>query len=541
MEIGFIVRSLRRRWWLVAIALVAGVLVAASIDEEQTDYRAEALVMVLPDPNTGNLYAGQPDRFVASELSLMRSNGLAILAAEAVEDPSVTPNRMQAATDFSQLPESDIVSIETETADPDLAVDIANAYLDTYLEQYQGRNGPTSQQLLADLDDEISFLRDSIAEIDEQLNEIAAPYVASLGTDDPLPPPNLSILAPELSTERELLLTQLNRTRDYRLAVQRAVQESATSSIVQRATEAQALAGDSSALQWAAVLMGALLLGLIAAPLSFQISDRVAEPGMVGEILGRRPVGHLPWDRRLRLSPLAALTAPTPAHEETERRLWARIEREVSSNRGPTVVSVVSPVERAGATTLCMALARRAMDSGMRTVLVDADTSQPWIAPSFVGGNRAEPRDRSGLPTASMPFGDLSVLDASSAVGQGRSIAASLFPMHEDVDLLIVDAGMLLASAGALEASEIADLVVLTVPLGRVPEDDLRETAALLSATTDSTSIGQVLSVTTRPSRRLAVPTGDDEMADASPPAQQPPSRVPEGASSSGGSRPVPR
>ncbi len=518
MELGFIVTSLRRRWWLVAVALLLGIALAASIDGDDTvEYRSEAQIEVLPDPTAGSVYNGQPDRFVATEIAAMRADGLVDAVAEAVPtDPDV----VDAATTLRQLPGTQIIVVSVTTDDADLAPAIANAYAEIYLEQSRLRNGGARQAQLAELETEIIELTAALAEVNQRASDIAAAYVDSLPTEEPLPPPNIQIIAPDIGTQQTLLLAELNRARTNQDTLEREAQRSVPGTIIDRADDPQRITGDSPTLARAAVVLGALMLGLVAAPLSMQLSDRVTEAADVEALLTRRVVGHLGWSARLRRSPLAALAGSPREHRDVERRLWARVEWGASSAEGVGVVAVVAPSTQAGTTTLTLALARRAAEQGLRTVVVDADTSRPWLSDHLVG--EEDPSDTTldtRLRLAPTPRPGVSVLAATAVLGRGTPVEEVLAALGPDVDLAIVDGGDLLSSATALVACEAADTVVVAVPLGRVRENDLRDTAALLVGEGASTVDATVLAVTTRPSRRAAAGAAYDGTAAAEPPA----------------------
>ncbi len=496
MELSFLAAALRRRWWVVALALLVGLVAASTIDEDDaTSYRADAELLVLPGNPTAPGLSGQPDRFVASELAVMGSMDLAEIVAADLTTADLDARRVRAVTEFRQQPDTNIVTVEATTADPDVSVEIANTYARAYLQAAERRSGQETTDVLGDLDDQLDEVRDDLAAVNAQLREVVTPYIASLTTDDPLPVPPLAVIAPELTTQRDLLLTSYGDILSYRQTLELEALEAGGGSLIDSATRATASEPESAALLQAVVVLGALLVGLGLAPLTLQLSDRVADGTLAERLIGARVVGHLPRSRHLAASPSGALTRAgrTGGGDDVVQRLWAQVEWGVTASEGLPVVAVGGTTRRAGTTTVALLVARQAVENGRQVVVIDADTVRPWLSeryPAPDGQLAATERD------------GVRVLPGAEALRRGVSVDQLIASVEGACDLVVVDVGRLLATSGALAVCQQAAGVVVAIPLGRASERDVSDTAAALSGRIGAEAASSVLPVTTRPSMR---------------------------------------
>lgn len=468
-EVSILLAMLRRRRWVIAGALLVGLVVALLLGVSTSRYRAEAQLLI-GGPGTGSTDAQSLERNLNSQLSVLRSRATAGDVASRLAG-DVTAAEVQRATTITQVAGSDVVQVESVAGDPVTAAAIADAYVQVYLAnsrtRSQERIAPELERLTARLAD----LRAQITETNEELARAVAPYLADPRGSVPDP----RSVAPQAAAQQQLLLNEYDRVLGQREELQSQEQLLTVSSVLQEAAVDDEPLGPDRQRQVSLVVLAGLA-GVALALLLEVRSGRPVDPAEVEEALGVPLAGRFEADPRLRRSPVDLLDLERLPSED-QRTLWLKVDR-LSPRSGPALLVVTGVAPRAGTTTLALMLAEQLARSGRRTVLVDAVGGSGSVSEQLgLGGpGLVEARDRSGLDRAVGPAsGRLDVVrhgDASRRVDRDGLEAAvrGLSPSYEAV---VVDAEPGLA--GAAGVAQDAHAVVLVVDQRHADVETLQE------------------------------------------------------------------
>jgi polysaccharide biosynthesis transport protein len=529
VELTFVLTALRRRWWVIIIGALLGIALGLRISPPaESFYRSDAVLLISPPTMVGgNVFTGNPDRYVAGQLSVLTSVSLANAVAESVGDGASAAG-MLASTTVSQQPDSDVVVIESAADTPERAQQIAQSFVDQYL-LIQGQGVADSQQdEIEALDQRLTQIQAAIDETNAELAAAAAPYIRALDGPNPQPVPDPYLLNPAAATQRDQLLAEFGQIQAARneLEVRRL---RVNSQMIQRATLPEAPITENNTLYVSAGLLVGLLLGVAAAMIWARSSSKLLDEVAVEELIGIPVVGELPRRRSLRGQPYRAFEElPAPLFPTIDQLC---VRAEAMAEMGKALrVAVVGTHRGAGTTTTALAMAHRFAQAGLSVVLIDADVRSPYVTEAFGA-------DRSG-GVASMLRGDdpraaftasedpnveiLGLGDRPSSVILRRDAVPSLLDgAGARSQVVIVDGGPLLQSASSVQLCHLVDAVVLTIPLADQRADELEDVVRQLEEVRD-----RVLPVITSPSGRAASrsttdrpPTDQTGRADRSAPA----------------------
>lgn len=513
MEISFIFTALRRYFWLVAVGITVGNLLASFVAPEPTlSYRSSAVMVISPPSSASSpfLQASQLDRYVSTQLSLLTSRDVAIAVAERFDD-DLTPDGVSAIVEVEAIPESDTVRV-TATADvPERAQEIAQTYADTYLELVAADIDASQRRSLSELDGRISVVATNLQAVNDVLVEAVRPYLetfndaaeAGLPTQ-PLPQPNQ--VAPGAAVEQTTLVAELGQLRAQRNELE-FDRERVTSSVVQQAALPVAPEPTSSGLYRTAGIVVGLLVGLIAALLAAQLSPRVLDASSVTDTLQVPVVAEIERRRQLKGRPDLALTSLGAQMESVIDQICVRADSMAPVERAG-LVAVGSAEPLGGATTVAMAMATRYSARGYKTVLIDLDVLHPYINESFDAwlepGSAQLPdssRSSSALRATNIP--GLRVLSTSTeqdaATVRRDSLDDLLANAVEEADVVILDVGSAVASPFASRLASRVDAFVLCVALRSQKTNRLLDVGSRLSE-----AGGRLLPVITSPHRKPA-------------------------------------
>lgn len=221
-----------RNRWMVAVGAGGGLLLALGFfltGGNAPDYVAAATVEVI-DPSRSSLLAdssGQTsDRFVANQLLIFRSGGVASRAAELAVDSSGTPifepSEMVANSTILSQPGTDIITIVFSAGNEEAAVAGANAVATAYREIKAETIEQRAAATLDRIDGALSSVDTEIQNIDEQI-----------GTYNP----NLL----QVGERIELLVSRLLTVQSESDAVDGAASEAASDQLQALTSELQSL------------------------------------------------------------------------------------------------------------------------------------------------------------------------------------------------------------------------------------------------------------------------------------------------------------
>jgi Mrp family chromosome partitioning ATPase/uncharacterized protein involved in exopolysaccharide biosynthesis len=496
LELVFVIRAIRRYWYLaVAGALGALLMVLAWGPSRQLGYESEAWLLISP-PGEQVFTASITDRAVQNQLFLLGSTLLAEQVTDRV-DTTLSPAQVRSATTFEQIPGSDIVRVVANAPTPEEARDIADGYVDGYLDMQRSELEAGQQTEMATLEAAIEETTGQLEEVDAEIEDALAPYLQDGGEGTP----TIDQVSPTLATQRQILLDryfELVRSRRETEIAARGTNISGL--IVQRASEAVPDTGGAGPLTAVLAVFAGGFVGILAAVALSRMSPRVLDNEEVSAIVAR-PVTAL-MDGHGRPQPAALLRGDAPPWvDRTTRALSVRLETRSPADTALCVV-VTGAQRPAGVTTLALALARRFVTDGSTVLLVDADDTEPRISdltgePALAHHQLIDPDQALNLGPEAHGGGP-AVVELSQDRGMRRSDLATLLERaRAQADVVVVDAGTLLETAGAVDLARASDVVVLAVPTRHQRTDQLKLATQVL----DSTLVDVVV-VATSPRRR---------------------------------------
>lgn len=490
MELTFITSALRRYWWFVVVTILVLSLPALLLSRGGGRlYRSEAVLLVM-EPSESQLtvsVGGDADRYIAGQLSVLRSQVMAERVAEELADGSSRTD-ISTAVSVNHEPGTDVVTIAADTVLPERSQAIVRTYVDVYFRSIRAQLDGTLEPVIASIDQEIEVLTAAMEEVDEAMVAAVLPYLQS----DPIP--TLDQIAPGLITQKALLLTRLDELQSSSTRLQFGPR--VASEIVQSATLPTDPESSRRSRLLPVALGGGLFLGLLGAVVLARFSRNVVTDDQAEEILDQALVGHVPSLALARTRP--ALLDPVP--EGARRFIEGLAVRAGSTNPSgmPVLSVVVTGSQRgAGTTTVAAMLARSFVESGSRVLLVDADRQDPELTRLFVTGRdtvemsssapqglaegakrrRPEATTRGTMVPTAVP--DLYVADldrvgvrsgpgsertTSSSAARRLDVQALLESLPTYIDIVVFDGGPLLGAVSTVQLAHHCNAVVLTMP-----------------------------------------------------------------------------
>ncbi|WP_426572108.1 hypothetical protein [Aquihabitans sp. McL0605] len=169
MDAEIILRSCwRHRLRLGACALVGGLLFAigghmmlskAYVSSADVSV-AGAFPSSLVDTSANQVYAREPDRFVATQIEVLSSRGA---AAKVADDLGIPTQVVVDALDVRQLAKSDVIRLSATTPDPKLSARIAEGSASNYLDTVQAQTASQYDAAITSLNEQKDVVDKAIA------------------------------------------------------------------------------------------------------------------------------------------------------------------------------------------------------------------------------------------------------------------------------------------------------------------------------------------------------------------------------------------
>jgi succinoglycan biosynthesis transport protein ExoP len=463
------VEVLRRRWWVVLLAMVivpvAAVLVAL---RQPALYEASAQVLISSDSlatqleGLSNQTAKDPERNAETEAQLARGPVVARRALGTVQlDRS--PSDLLDASSVTAAPEADLLIFSVRDSDPDVAASLANAYARQFTVYRRALEADTLKTARARIQGEIEALQD-------RGDDDSAAYDALL--------------------ERDQQLLAMEAVQTGRAVLVRVASDS--TQIQTRPKQAASIG-----------LVLGIVLGLALAFLWEALDSRVRSAQDVAARLRLPLLGRIPWrPRRGRRSRQPVmLSAPYSKGAEAFRMLRSNVEF-VALDRGGRILMVTSAQVGEGKSTTIANLAIAFANVGRRSILVDLDFRNSSLEKLF--GVEGEPgvtdvvsgdvsleyaliRASSTPDNILAPEGSgvadnhLWILPSGAVnpmeLGAARRLPELLRTLSERADIVLIDAPPLLVAGDAVALTAHVDgiMVVTRANLNRAATlDELR-------------------------------------------------------------------
>lgn len=465
----------RRRWVIVAVALLFGLLAMGNALTKDDRYRAGAELLLLAPTGAAAEAQGlseESDRVIANEVAIFGSREMQDSVAERLGDgfPGV---------DASAEGDNDVIVLTSESEDPTAARDSVNAYARAY-EQLR------RQRTIAALRIDLTEAQQGQSAKQAQLNELLAPLseldaqlaALPLGRERDLVQAQRDQLEDNITATRESILGEIAAFQQDAAEIRRAMQNpSGGVDILNPASTPTEPFYPQPKKDLLVGLVVGLLIGLAVAFVWEQLDDAVRGRADVDRATGNLPIlGVIPKiARSSRDGALALVTRADPRSSAAEayRSLATSLEF-LSTGASGQVVLFTSPGASEGKTTTVCNVGMAFAEAGHRTVVVDADLRRPRLHQVFEAD--------AGVGLANVLAGRLDVATAVQTVDEGRELhllpAGPLPPnpaellrsettetamtkLRDAYDVVIVDCPPVLPVSDALVLSRHADLTVL--------------------------------------------------------------------------------
>lgn len=410
MELRRYLDIAKRQKWLIVQALLVVAVVAGVLSNLRTPtYQATARVLLRPnDPSeqinpSNSASIPNPDRYVAAQIDIIKSAGVAGEAAKAVK--GATPDEFLRAVSVSQAGVSDLINITGTSIDPERAKAVANAFAHSYIENRRLYAVGSLKRATDDIEAKLGQLQARIAQLDKAIGDggiqpgatiapvtgsglgvpaptapgISAPTGTGL-TDGALPTSNEGLKAARYAAATQyqsLFLRQQDLLIDMSL-------KRGEAELVSEATTPTSPVSPKPLRDGLLGAFVGLMLGVGFALLREQFDDRIRDRSEIEHEVGLPLLAELPFDdASVRNSErLASAEAPLGGLAEAVRALRTSVQF-LGVEQPIKRLLVTSPGAADGKSLVAANLAVVYAHAGFRTVLVSSDLRRPRIDAMF--------------------------------------------------------------------------------------------------------------------------------------------------------------
>lgn len=375
-----------------------------------------------------------------------------------------------------------IIQITVKDSSAELAADIANSTARNFVNQVSDLTVGQLGQNLQELQAEAETLNIQLAEIDAQIAEI----------DTDANKENTEIQS-QLSTLRSERLRIAQTIADLDSSIRSINEQLVTATTPVAVADAAVVAKEPESPRPLLIgILGAFLGGLIGlglvAVLEF-MDTRIRNGDDVEELTGARLLSTFPGGQAGTADGLVALSNPESPATESIRMLRAHLAGQIARG-GRAVLVFTSPRGEAPASEVVGNLGVLMAQSGIRTLIIDADLREPGqhllFGSSNDGGLSTLMRGDGAANPAKTRVQGLSVLPAGPETENPSELISSarfaelVKAARSEVDVVLIDAPAMLVHSDALSAAAISDGVVLVAKVGRTDRSDLQQAAEII-------------------------------------------------------------
>ena len=456
-----------RMWTVVAMATIVAAIAGAYVALRPPTYYSQAKVIVDPLVNpaitgtVGNPTASAPDMAIESEI--VRSEAIAGAVVDTLQ-LSTTPQQLVKNLTVEPQNDTAVLLIGYSGSSPETARAIADAFAEEYVAGRKEQIARLVADAIAPLEAIVYGAPGQDDGLQDQAGELRAKIDAE---DDPVKRGDMQADLTTIETQISLYLAQI-------ADIQSKASTSPGATIVQPAIEPLKPSGPSLVL---ASILGFIVGAIIGAGLAIVLglrANRVGGRDELAEYIGAPVMGVIPsvedWSSRDKAE-LVTRDQPGGPAAEAYRTLATNI-RFLRSQRAVGVVVVTSALPGEGKSATTANLATVLAETGVRTLLVDADLRRPR-AERFLGVPNG-PGLRDALEgTVSLSdvvlatdVPNLSIIRSGSmpsdpvAFLAGPHADAVFHDMRRLGDIVICDAPPTLPVADASILAEAADVVL---------------------------------------------------------------------------------
>lgn len=486
MDLRSLAHLVRTYWVLiVATIVIAGATALIASAVWPRSYAAEAQVIVGP-PLSGNVI-DYNQLLTAEQLSRTYAQAAqtTTVAASVIERLGLdeTPEELLKVVSATASQNTPIVIISAQASSADAAASLANAFAEELVAQSDTIQG-TDEEVGRLLDEQIATVTTQIQAVEQQLLELQQVE---------------KLTAAELAAATALSgqLVTLRSTLASLLATKASLATN-TVSVLDRALPPTTPSSPKTSLNVVLGLVLGAVLGLILAAALTMLDDTIKSGDDVRETLGLPVLGAIgPMVGASKRDPiygLAMLLYPRSSAAEAFRSLRASVDFLGSDTEPVRTLMVASAGPGEGKTTVAANVALAFAQSGMRTILVDADMRQPGADVVFKLDNSAGLstvlRPERGEMTPFLQATDeprLMVLTAgpvppnpSDLLGSPRLLQL-VARLLDRADIVVFDSAPIRAAADAAVLARQVDGVLLVIATGRTRRGSARASAEALN------------------------------------------------------------
>lgn len=498
------VAVLRRRWRIVVMCAVGGLLLALAVSLTQSSLYRSSTTLLLSPINAAQIASNgdvmQPTE-IATQVQVVLSEAVAV---KVISDLNLdeTPEQLVKTVTVEPEAETRVISITALRSTASQARDVANAFADNYLSVREGQADLENEAAVAALEAQAQEVNDRLTEIDQELTTATGSEVT------------------RLRSEQQSLLVQSTQILGDQADLAQ-LSPDALGNGGQVLKPAAAPKGAAEPQPTKSAVIGLFLGTLLGIGLAFtrdHFDDAVRDEGRLREALAPRPVlGRIPQWVNAKTGRLVTVLDPASQVSEAYRALSTSIRfmlavpgpprpagqagqsiasggslARASDSRPTTgkVLLVASPNNQEGKTSVASNLAVVSARFGLRVVLVDADLRNPQLANVFGLGH---PPGLSDLLVSNdrhedyvVEIEDLKVLPGGSLAPNPAELLAStrmaelLATLATKADLVIVDTTPVTRASDGLELVGSSDLVLLVARHGQTRFRGIEQTIDLI-------------------------------------------------------------
>ena len=469
----------RYRVWVALAGILVAALAAGLTLLRPARYEATA-TLFLNAPDAANVFAGDDaDRRVLNQVARLRSRDVAAATAEALGAGYDTDDILD-ATKVDGEQDNDVITVTATAGSAEGAAALANGLSTTYMDAVEAQVQAASDDVLADLSESTTQLRERLADIEQQLERR---------------PEDSALIA-----QRDAVAAQLAALSAR--ADQSAVDASLYGSGVQlfeRAVPPEQPLSQGLVRNTIAGLLLGLALGAGAAWRRVRSNPRALQRHDPAAILGIPLLGSVPKFDALGVKGIVpTISDPRSPAGEAYQFLIASIAARLGY-QGGHVIAVTSPQPGDGKTVTALNLAVAASRDERDVLLVDGDARVKGLSrltSTNDGGAglselqqdpdnliwSASRRDLADAPGVEVvPIG----ADIADPAGffRTKGFTGAMRRIRDHADLVVIDCPPVLAVSDALAIAEHVDAIVLVVAQGTpLPVlEEVRDRTAVLS------------------------------------------------------------
>ncbi len=460
----------RRRWLIIGITILAGVLAALPALLADDVYSSTAQVRISTLDEEGVFRTDANINQLPNDRVIVQLNEMEVIRSKSTRS-AVEAQFLDEVPEFED-PEvelilfTEIVDITIKADDPATAADVANTYASVFVEDRRGR----SVQALVDKIDELrQQSADASREIDSISTQLAQPN---------LPPNQMT----SLQVRQQTLISQVLDfdARADELSVEAALRGRGTEVVTAAELNLDPIRPSAAQTGAIGVVLG-LLLALAIAVVVDTVQDRINSSDDLAEVRPEIPVlASAPH-----FNPQAPDAPAGDALREAFRYLRTGLRvRALSTPLRSILITSASGEE--GKTTAAVQLAKAMAETGDRVVLIDCDLRRPTLHQHFDLTNE---RGLTSVVVGDDSLADvihfiddrLAVVTAGPTVQNPTEVLSSeqfvrlLDALVEQSNMTILDSPPVLPVADALIAGQHVDGIVAVSRIGEVRRRQVRE------------------------------------------------------------------